>query len=36
MAGKYTGQCACGAIKFAFDTDPQFIANCHCNDCKRV
>jgi len=36
MAGKYTGRCACGAITFAFDTDPQFIANCHCNDCKRA
>ena len=22
--------------KFEFDTDPSFIANCHCNDCKRA
>ena len=36
MAGQYTGQCACGAIRFAFDTAPEFIANCHCNDCKRA
>jgi len=36
MAKKYTAQCACGAIKFEFDTDPSFIANCHCNDCKRA
>jgi len=36
MPSKHTGQCACGAIRFAFDTDPQFIANCHCNDCKRA
>ena len=36
MAGKYTGGCACGAVKFAFDKDPDFIANCHCLDCKRA
>src|SRR5262245_33754817 len=36
MTKKYTGQCACGACKFEFDTDPAFIANCHCNDCKRA
>ena len=36
MAKKYTGQCACGAVKFAFDTDPDFVANCHCLDCKRA
>jgi hypothetical protein len=36
VAKKYTGQCACGAIKFEFDTDPDFIANCHCRDCKRA
>lgn len=36
MPKKYTGQCACGACKFEFDTDPSFIAICHCNDCKRA
>ena len=36
MPKKYTAQCACGAVKFAFDADPTFIANCHCNDCKRA
>jgi hypothetical protein len=33
---KYTGHCACGAVKFEFDTDPNFVANCYCNDCKRA
>lgn len=33
---KYTGGCACGAVKIAFDKDPDFIANCHCLDCKRA
>ncbi|HTJ63097.1 MAG TPA: GFA family protein [Alphaproteobacteria bacterium] len=36
MAKKHTGQCACGAITFAFDTDPDFIAVCHCLDCKTA
>jgi len=36
MAKKYTAQCTCGAVKFEFDTDPDFIANCHCLDCKRA
>jgi hypothetical protein len=36
MAKKYTGQCTCGAVKFEFDKDPDFIANCHCLDCKRA
>ena len=36
MSKKYTGQCACGAMKFEFDADPSFVANCHCLDCKRA
>src|SRR5262245_53089096 len=30
MAKKHTAQCACGAVKFEFDTDPTFVAACHC------
>ena len=36
MAKKYTGQCACGAVKFEFDTDPSFIADCYCKDCRKA
>lgn len=36
MSKKHTAQCACGAIKFEFDTDPDFIAICHCLDCKKA
>jgi len=36
MTKKYTARCACGACQFEFDTDPGFIANCHCNDCKKA
>ena len=36
MTKKFTAQCACGACRFEFDTAPAFIANCHCNDCKKA
>jgi len=36
MNKKYNGHCACGAVTYGFDTEPTFIANCHCTDCKRA
>jgi hypothetical protein len=36
MTKKYTGHCACGAVTYAFDTDPAFIADCYCQDCQRA
>ena len=36
MAKKHTARCACGAITFEFDTDPTFVAMCHCLDCKKA
>jgi hypothetical protein len=36
MAKKHTARCACGAVTFEFDTDPTFIAMCHCLDCKKA
>jgi hypothetical protein len=33
---KYMAQCACGAVRFGFDSDPRFVAVCHCLDCKRA
>lgn len=36
MAKKYAAQCACGAVTFAFDKDPDFIGSGHCLDCKRA
>lgn len=35
MAKKHTARCACGYVHFEFDTDPEFIATCHCLDCKK-
>jgi len=36
MAKKYTGRCACGALKFEFDTDPTFIVDCYRKDCQNA
>jgi hypothetical protein len=36
MAKKYSGGCACGAVRFEFDTDPGFVADCYCLDCQRA
>jgi hypothetical protein len=36
MAKKHQGECACGAVTFEFDTDPDFVAVCHCLDCKKA
>jgi hypothetical protein len=36
MPAKYTARCACNAVRFEFNTDPAFIANCHCLDCKKA
>lgn len=31
-----TGQCHCGAVKFSVEGEPVFMAQCHCNACKRL
>ncbi|ODA68117.1 Glutathione-dependent formaldehyde-activating enzyme [Methyloligella halotolerans] len=36
MSKKYTAQCACGTVTFGFDKDPDFVAVCHCLDCKKA
>ena len=36
MSMKYTARCTCGAVQFGFNTDPDFVASCHCLDCKRA
>jgi hypothetical protein len=36
MAKKHQARCACGSVKFEFDTDPDFVAVCHCLDCKKA
>ncbi|GLH80729.1 aldehyde-activating protein [Bradyrhizobium sp. SSBR45G] len=36
MAKTYTARCACGDVKFEFDMAPDFVAVCHCLDCKKA
>ena len=31
----FTGRCYCGAITFRAAAEPETIAYCHCEDCKR-
>jgi hypothetical protein len=36
MNKKYSGHWACSQVTYGFDTEPTFIANYHCTDCKRA
>lgn len=36
MADKRSGRCACGQVTFDYAFDPNFIAICHCLDCKKA
>lgn len=31
-----TGRCLCGAVRYAAYADPEAMAYCHCDDCRRV
>jgi hypothetical protein len=36
MADKFSGGCACGAIRYETAADPIVMVNCHCRDCQRA
>jgi hypothetical protein len=31
-----TGQCLCGEVQYTIFSDPLRMAQCHCDDCKKV
>jgi hypothetical protein len=30
------GRCLCKAVTFAFEGEPKWVLNCHCEDCRRA
>lgn len=32
---KLTGGCQCGAVRYSVEGEPQHVALCHCNDCRK-
>jgi len=35
MSESHKGRCLCGAIQFEFTGDPNWVAYCHCDSCRR-
>ena len=33
---EFAGGCLCGAVRYAVNGEPVRIAQCHCDDCRRV
>ena len=31
-----TGQCLCGTVRFSFEGEPRFVAECVCESCRRA
>lgn len=36
MKDKFTGKCLCGAITYKVDGQPVIVAQCHCDECRRL
>ena len=36
MPDKFSGGCACGAIRYTCTAKPRYMGNCHCRDCQRA
>ena len=31
----FSGGCLCGSVRYKVSSDPTFVLNCHCEDCRR-
>lgn len=36
MKKKYTGKCLCGEVTYVADGQPVVVAQCHCEECRRL
>ena len=36
MTKKYTGKCLCGEVTYKADGPPIVVAQCHCEECRRL
>ena len=36
MKDKYTGKCLCGEVTYVADGYPIIVAQCHCEECRRL
>jgi len=36
MKNRYSGKCLCGAVTYVIDAPPIVVAQCHCEECRRL
>lgn len=36
MKNRYSGKCLCGAITYKIEGQPIIVAQCHCDECRRL
>jgi hypothetical protein len=34
--GQFSGSCLCGAVRYAFDSEPKVTLACHCSSCRKA
>lgn len=36
MKSKFTGRCLCGDVRYVAEGKPKIVAQCHCEECRRL